>query len=525
MDENEKESNAMRFEQPPLGPFRTARPNGVNFQNQAEYMDIKTLWDRTNDAINTIIRRNESAETGEFLQPCIEAARNLGCTTRRTLRSQRNCSPRCYLNPSAQEADCVASYSSFMKHTTVNVARIGTAVQKHVARNRNRATHEFSFPSKNGPLPSDDKCATNMFSVYHLFHGNHLKVEELQHRYGISPNSISNSVEPAETGVVLNISSPDADSSNKMNHTGVRNTSTDQHKFPVIYRCEWNEFSHLTPPIDKSLSSFPRSNGNAPLSSSSNEWSVEGGHMNVDATTLSKQKTVYGPPVDQQFRLLGFGHQGKGRSGGASSTAKDSDNPWRFLFPNFSHYSSSRLHGVLIHRSLYEKNNLSSFGHEAAQQNGVHPQLWVHGDDSGSDDVTGIVEETNEIYLQNGVDDNGATEEATERSNDLVESRGLIDSEKGEIKDNVNQSKPQKVQGKTKNEKPLGPKNVHSALMKKKKDGKGTEGTLTSSNAGSVARNSGPKLPHKNRPLNERQANASKQSKVSDAAFSEGTTI
>lgn len=37
-------------------------------------MDLKTLWDRANDAINTIIRRDESTETGEFLQPCIEGS-------------------------------------------------------------------------------------------------------------------------------------------------------------------------------------------------------------------------------------------------------------------------------------------------------------------------------------------------------------------------------------------------------------------------------------------------------------------
>lgn len=35
-------------------------------------MDVNTLWSRVNDAINTIIRRDESTETGEFLQPCIE---------------------------------------------------------------------------------------------------------------------------------------------------------------------------------------------------------------------------------------------------------------------------------------------------------------------------------------------------------------------------------------------------------------------------------------------------------------------
>lgn len=40
-------------------------------------MDLKTLWDRTNDAINTIIRRDESIETGVFLQPCIEGTHQI----------------------------------------------------------------------------------------------------------------------------------------------------------------------------------------------------------------------------------------------------------------------------------------------------------------------------------------------------------------------------------------------------------------------------------------------------------------
>lgn len=35
-------------------------------------MDFNTLRDRLVDAINTIIRLDESTETGEFLQPCIE---------------------------------------------------------------------------------------------------------------------------------------------------------------------------------------------------------------------------------------------------------------------------------------------------------------------------------------------------------------------------------------------------------------------------------------------------------------------
>lgn len=35
-------------------------------------MSSETLWDRVNDAINTIIRRDESTETGELLPPCVE---------------------------------------------------------------------------------------------------------------------------------------------------------------------------------------------------------------------------------------------------------------------------------------------------------------------------------------------------------------------------------------------------------------------------------------------------------------------
>lgn len=35
-------------------------------------MDPETLWERVNDAINTIIRRDESTETGCLLPPCVE---------------------------------------------------------------------------------------------------------------------------------------------------------------------------------------------------------------------------------------------------------------------------------------------------------------------------------------------------------------------------------------------------------------------------------------------------------------------
>ncbi|VVB10698.1 unnamed protein product [Arabis nemorensis] len=85
--------------------------------SEAEYMDMSTLLDRTNDAINTIIRLDETTETGEFLQPCIEAALHLGCTPRRASRSQRNINPRCYLSQDSTNLDNILSkqYQLFMK--------------------------------------------------------------------------------------------------------------------------------------------------------------------------------------------------------------------------------------------------------------------------------------------------------------------------------------------------------------------------------------------------------------------------
>ncbi|KAE8656613.1 putative clathrin assembly protein [Hibiscus syriacus] len=226
--------------------------------SEAEYMEIKTLWDRTNDAINTIIRLDESTETGEFIQPCIEAALNLGCAARRTLRSQRNCSPRYYLNPGTQEAGnttqgnlltnshCMSGYSGFIKHTTMNVAHMGTDAQKHVAQIVDRVTNKFSFPSKNGFLPSNaEKHALTMYSVYPLFYGNHPKVEELQHSYGISPKSITNIVESDKMGVICDIFSPDVDSSSKINQTDVRNISNNPHEITCDLSLRLGPFQHL----------------------------------------------------------------------------------------------------------------------------------------------------------------------------------------------------------------------------------------------------------------------------------------
>ncbi|XP_039055058.1 protein WVD2-like 6 [Hibiscus syriacus] len=173
-----------------------------------------------------------------------------------------------------------------------------------------------------------------------------------------------------------------------------------------------------------------------------------------------------------------------------------------------------------------DSDNLSSAGGlEVAHQNGVYPQLWVAGDDINVlNGVNGKIEETVESCLLNGRDDNGATGEAREGLNDLIGNSGLIDYKEGEVKDNVDvkQCEPWKVQCKTKNEKPSGPKIASSVSMKKGKDENIVEARLTTSNGRSIATNSHPKQPPKSRSCNEGQANASKRSEKTDAAFSKG---
>ncbi|KAE8664287.1 Detected protein of unknown function [Hibiscus syriacus] len=159
---------------------------------------------------------------------------------------------------------------------------------------------------------------------------------------------------------------------------------------------------------------------------------------------------------------------------------------------------------------------------EVALQNGVGRKLCLSGDDSDiSDNVN--VEKTFQPYLQNEMDDNGKTGEAREKLNDFLDSNGLIDSKEGKFKDNANQSKTQKVQGKAKNEKPSDPRNVSSALVKKSKNWKSEKATSIASNGGFLATNSRPKQPLQSRSVNEKQGNASKYSEKSGAPFFEGT--
>ncbi|KAE8663418.1 hypothetical protein F3Y22_tig00112980pilonHSYRG00017 [Hibiscus syriacus] len=232
------------------------------------------------------------------------AALHLGCTPRRSSRSQRNCNLRCYLDPGTREFDniargnvtvnshCMAGYSGFMKSTTMNLIHF------------NGAHNKFLFASEKGSLPSNNPC---------------LPIEKYP------PNLlISNTVAPAKTGYIHNLLFSDVDSSNKMKQTDAANAAKSPYEFacdlslrlgplstpcfsvrngrPLEIRKNDSTFPESNKFSDKSFPSFLRSKGDDPLNPSSNEQSIEGERSKEDATKR-KRKTIYGPAADQQFHL------------------------------------------------------------------------------------------------------------------------------------------------------------------------------------------------------------------------------
>ncbi|KAL3532312.1 hypothetical protein ACH5RR_005833 [Cinchona calisaya] len=170
--------------------------------SEAEYMDIQTLWDRVNDAIDTIIRRDESTETGELLPPCVEAALNLGCVPVRASRSQRHSNPRTYLSPRPQETGCAASkvsggntneqnLSLLPPHSgnQLNIERSVTGSLVPLVSDSNRhlvpdvnspstsSCKKLNFPANNQIAWKDGKVSFNMGSVYPLYYGTDFQPE------------------------------------------------------------------------------------------------------------------------------------------------------------------------------------------------------------------------------------------------------------------------------------------------------------------------------------------------------------
>lgn len=154
-------------------------------------MDLKTLRDRANDAINTIVRRDESSEgTGEFLQPCIEAALRLGCITRRTSRSQRNDQPRCYLSGNVD----LVNATKGNPRTTSSLALpylslLRTETPNFVIPINSCIYNEMPFLSSRKCLPLEPSFPSKPFAVYPLYYGVHSQPMESRQKLGAPSTS------------------------------------------------------------------------------------------------------------------------------------------------------------------------------------------------------------------------------------------------------------------------------------------------------------------------------------------------
>lgn len=118
------------------------------------------------------------------------AALHLGCTPRRTSRSQRNDSPRCYLRPQNLDADRnlsteiytnLAKISPLILHCpqystleTMNPLPSSTNVQNHTSQSRN-----LSHVKKALMLPKNFSAETptssNLWSVFPLYYSDQLR--------------------------------------------------------------------------------------------------------------------------------------------------------------------------------------------------------------------------------------------------------------------------------------------------------------------------------------------------------------
>ncbi|XP_047944819.1 uncharacterized protein LOC125191326 isoform X2 [Salvia hispanica] len=171
--------------------------------SEAEYSNVETLWDRVNDAVDTIIRKDESTETGELLPPCVEAALNLGCVPVRASRSQRHNNPRTYLRPSYEECNnslsprflsdnvnernldfpaTQATSSSMLKMPQhVDSSRSVWDSSKRVIPNSTNQHHiASSFETKKLHCIGNGNASLSRSSVYPLYYGMTFKPEVRQ---------------------------------------------------------------------------------------------------------------------------------------------------------------------------------------------------------------------------------------------------------------------------------------------------------------------------------------------------------
>ncbi|XP_038885601.1 uncharacterized protein LOC120075924 [Benincasa hispida] len=187
--------------------------------SEAEYMDFSTLRDRLLDAINTIIRLDESTETGDFLQPCIEAALNLGCTPKKASRSQRNNVSTNYLSSRNQESPSLSPPPMVMKTSQGAVTNsrcvpyfwnLAKPVNNGLDHSRFRfqsllpahnSTGKFSaLLSPHGLM--ENALPPSKFSVYPLYYGSGDQWQGQRSSFEIAPRPVSTYLDSTNGGVM-----------------------------------------------------------------------------------------------------------------------------------------------------------------------------------------------------------------------------------------------------------------------------------------------------------------------------------
>ncbi|KAF5743324.1 hypothetical protein HS088_TW09G01391 [Tripterygium wilfordii] len=320
--------------------------------SEAEYMDLNTLWDRANDAINTIIRLDESSETGQFLQPCIEAALSLGCIARRTSRSQRNNNLRCYLGVNAQDppcfsptmlakstqgnhtanSQCMPNSTYFPKQMVFNSVSPGSNSQNLVGQRNTSTVSKLPFvanlvspASNNQCLPMETYPSSNLYSVYPLYYGNQFQLEESQPGSEILAKPISSSIEPTKNQFSCNV-----DSSINITQTDIRcipekppeigcDLSLRLGPFSIppsgaasklshevayvghVYSQERSDYNDPTPQMRKGFSFCTEGSSDVPKDLVSANWSFEGEFVDQEAAIRKGKAVFHQPEEDQQF--------------------------------------------------------------------------------------------------------------------------------------------------------------------------------------------------------------------------------
>ncbi|KAI9117595.1 hypothetical protein K1719_011761 [Acacia pycnantha] len=319
--------------------------------SEAEYLNPDTLSERLNDAINTIIRRDESTETGDLLPPCVEAALNLGCKPVRASRSERHNNPRTYLTPRTQEpasgspktvGELRPQFSPLQSGNPLNSAKSQVAVSalpisdsSKLAHQNHRLMSSCNYPfsaSRHLQLTMENNPSMNLGSVYPLYYG--AQYESNQPGLQMTPENTSSDQifvgtpvitpipEPARFGLLQNLS---YNRSQYVHISAAKEASLEIQEMPPERECdlslrlgpslhpcsnrdkssaceaedvgcislrrsqEVNKYNHLSLQTNKEFCFYPRSTGLNTFDYSHTRCNSEGEYQNLEANSRKRK--------------------------------------------------------------------------------------------------------------------------------------------------------------------------------------------------------------------------------------------